>query len=321
MSSTQKEGKYDYSKVEAQQNPRNSWIYFGIHPKNGRIRVDTERFKKIMEQDGTDEFLRDEMFNQRDSFYFIPSKIHRYDYQVNFVLDSIRAIANDWFNEYLPIFKEIKTPKDAYESTRNQILMGASGYYDVEDIEFDSFRESLRRSTKYQQVVCDLKASFIIRICNEIDRMTVKMMKNLGYKKNDFSVKDFIDFSQQRFKNIDFNDIEKYSSYELLHLIKNFLSHNTCKSYRTLKNKYPKYVRSISDGNDKVDYESGMPASEWITVKDSYIDNVFDETSIFFKDYCKKILGENVDDADWDYDDYFKYVFGEVKDLNEYFGV
>lgn len=62
MKATHKTQRFDYSKIEQKDNPREYWEYYGFHPKHGRIHVDTKRFKKIMNQDGTTEFLFDGMF-------------------------------------------------------------------------------------------------------------------------------------------------------------------------------------------------------------------------------------------------------------------
>lgn len=62
MKSTHKTQRFNYSKIDEKEDPREYWEYFGLHPKHGRIHVDTKRFKKIMNQDGTTEFLYDGMF-------------------------------------------------------------------------------------------------------------------------------------------------------------------------------------------------------------------------------------------------------------------
>ena len=56
-------------------------------------------------------------------------------------------------------------------------------------------------------------------------------------------------------------------------------------------------------------------------IEKDYIDNLFDKLIIFFKDYCKKYLMENVDDADWNYDEYFINVYNKIVDLKNYWGI
>ena len=58
MKSTHKVERFDYSKIESRDDMR----YFGIHPKSGRIHIDTKRYRKILEEDGITEFLPEEIF-------------------------------------------------------------------------------------------------------------------------------------------------------------------------------------------------------------------------------------------------------------------
>lgn len=64
-----------------------------------------------------------------------------------------------------------------------------------------------------------------------------------------------------------------------------------------------------------------MYAGDWIEIKDNYIDNLFNKLILFFKDYCKEFLKENVEEADWNYDEYFINVYKKIKDLNKYWGI
>ena len=54
---------------------------------------------------------------------------------------------------------------------------------------------------------------------------------------------------------------------------------------------------------------------------DGYIDNLFDKLIEFFKDYCTEYLKEDVSRAEWDYDDYFRSVYNQIKDLTVYWGI
>lgn len=54
MKSIHKVERFDYSKIESRDDMR----YFGIHPKSGRIHIDTKRYRKILEEDGITEFYR-----------------------------------------------------------------------------------------------------------------------------------------------------------------------------------------------------------------------------------------------------------------------
>ena len=64
-----------------------------------------------------------------------------------------------------------------------------------------------------------------------------------------------------------------------------------------------------------------MFAGDWIIIKDDYVDDLLKKLRKFFKSYCKEIVKENVDDAEWNHDDYFINAFNQMKYPAEYFGV
>ena len=117
------------------------------------------------------------------------------------------------------------------------------------------------------------------------------------------------------------NTLKGYNEYNLLHKINNFLKHNTIDAYNGLKKEYPKKVCSVENKTAKKPYENGMFAGDWIIVKEGYIDNLFKKLKEFFEDYCNKFLNEDLEESKWNYDDYFKDVVKEVRDLREYFGL
>lgn len=63
-----------------------------------------------------------------------------------------------------------------------------------------------------------------------------------------------------------------------------------------------------------------MYAGDWIIIKADYIDNLFLKLELFFEDYCKIILGENIDEAEWNYDDYFRKAYTNFIYPDDYFG-
>lgn len=83
MKSTHKVERFDYSKVEAQQDAILLYQYWGLHPKSGRIHIDTKRYKRTCEKIGIMDFMPEGMFANRQTPYFVPSKVRRYDYAIN----------------------------------------------------------------------------------------------------------------------------------------------------------------------------------------------------------------------------------------------
>lgn len=324
MKSTHKTQRFDYTKIEQKDNPREYWEYYGFHSKHGRIHVDTKRFKKIMNQDGTTEFLYDGMFINRTTTYLIPAKIHRYDYKVNIMRDLLSSLQNDWNEEYKPLLSKIVSPNDVYESSRLNSIAMTSCADDLDDIEIESRMAAFRREKQYRIILQSLYCQFISKICTEIDRFTLIFIKELGYSQKNFDMRKFRAFTDelkgQKKANL-INNLKGYNDYNLLHKINNFLKHNTIDAYNRLKKEYPRNVCSVEDKTANKPYENGMFSGDWIIVKDDYIDNLFKKLKEFFEDYCNKFLNENLEESKWNYDDYFKNVYNKVKDLKAYFGL
>ena len=328
MKSTHKVERFDYSKYES--NP--SWDsdslreyqFWGLHPKSGRIHIDTKRYSKACEMIGIKDFMPEGMFVNRSTPYFIPAKQHKYDYIINVFNDFINAFQRDWELEYKPIFKMIKTPKEVYENTRLSQLAYTSNVDDLEDIEFNSHMSSIRREKKYLQVVQSLYCQFINKLAIETERIMLIAMCQLGYTDKYYDFKSFLEFSDKltkarQGKKVD--ELENYDAYNMLNKINNFLKHNSISSYNKLKKKYPNNVASKEKGTAKIEYENGMYAGDWIIIKDGYIDDLLKELREFFTAYCKEIVKENVDDAKWNHDDYFINAFNEMKYPAKYFGI
>lgn len=64
-----------------------------------------------------------------------------------------------------------------------------------------------------------------------------------------------------------------------------------------------------------------MFAGDWIIIKPGYIDSLLKKLVIFFEDYCRIYLKEDVEESKWNYDDYFKRAFKNMSNLREYFGL
>ena len=320
MKSTHKVERFDYSKIESRDDMR----YFGIHPKSGRIRIDTKRYRKILEEEGITEFLPEELFENRRTPYFIPTAHKRSDYKFNIFKDLINDFRNEWEEEYRPLFRYIKSPTDIFNTARTNGIMVTSCADDIDEIECEAHISAFRRKRKYEHVIQSLYCAFISKLSTEIDRITLVVIMELGYKSNDYDFNSFVKFSdglQSNKKGKRIQDLKRYNAYNLLHKINNFLKHNTVKSYNDLKKWYPNSVASIENGLTNVKYQNGMFAGNWIILKEGYIDGLFDELIEFFKDYCSEYLKEDVSRAEWDYDDYFRSVYNRIKDLTVYWGI
>lgn len=264
------------------------------------------------------------MFANRHTPYFVPTKIKRYDYAINIFRDLINELRNDWLQEYKPVLAKIKTPQEVSESIRLNEMMFTSDPDDLDEIGIDAMFGGIRRARKYNEIINSLYCQFISKICTEIDRYTLIVMCELGYKGNDYNFKSFAKFSDglQKDKNsVKLSGLSKYNAYNLLHKINNFLKHNTISSYNDLKKYYPANVRSVENGTAKEEYQNGMFAGGWIILKENYINDIFDSLTKFFEDFCKQFVKEDIERATWDYDEYFIDAFNQMKYPLQYWGV
>lgn len=319
--------QFDYSKFSEKlswYNPEQKHpACWGLHEIDGKLHIDIARYTKVCNEIGITEFIPKEWANINKGC-FVPAKKTRYDYKVNIFRDLIYEFKDDWLQEYKPIFEFIRTPSQVRENAR---LNGLSMIYSAEDI--DSVEEEavfamMRRYKKYNNVIQSLYCSFISKLATEIDRYTLIVMCELGYKGSDYNFDSFRKFSDGLQKNKmgkKISQLKKYNAYNLLHKINNFLKHNTIDAYNRLKKFYPNNVCSVENGTAKQEYENGMFAGDWIIIKDNYIDSLLEKLVKFFDDYCVHFLNENIDEADWNYADYFYNAIDEMRFPHEYFGL
>lgn len=313
MKSTHKVQRFNYKKIEQDGNSRNCLEYFGVHKRNGRLHIDTKRFKKMLLRYDCKEFLKEGMFKNRTTTYLIPKKVHRHDYKANIIRDLLSNLQADWNNEFKPLLTKIKTPEGVSENYRLDMISTTACSEDFDEIDIDSRIKGIKRIPKYESVIQSLYCQFICKICAEIDRFTLILITSLGYSDNRFGIEKLTKFTDDLMHKRGTRLIKKlseFSSFDLLHKINNFLKHNTLSSYNTLKKKYPKNVRGDIK---RKPYENGMFAGDWIIVEDGYIDKLFIELNKFFEDYCKTIIGEDLEESKWNYDEYFSEAVKQVK--------
>lgn len=319
--------QFDYSKFSKEQswcNPeQKDPACWGLHEIDGKLHIDIARYKKVCNEIGITDFIPKEWESVSERC-FIPDKTAKYDYKVNLFRDLIQDFKDDWFQEYKPIFQLIRTPEQVRQDVRLGGLAMISAADDIESVDEDAFLAMARRYGKYNEIIQSLYCSFISKLSTEIDRYTLIVMCELGYKGKDYSFDSFRKFSdglQNDKSGIRISQLKKYNSYNLLHKVNNFLKHNTLESYNTLKRFYPDNVRSVEKGTSKQEYENGMFAGDWIVLKENYIDSLLDKLIQFFEDYCIQFLKENLENAKWNYNDYFLNAIKEMRNPHEYFGL
>ena len=318
----------DYSKFASKPSWRDPTLqlleFWGLYEIDDRIQIDVVRYITACKSVGLTEFIPEQLPNKEDNF-FLPKRIHRHDYAINIFNDLINQFASDWELEFKPILGKIKTPKDVYNETRCHELMFTSCADDIDDIETNAWLKSYNRQLKYNQIIQSLYCQFIMKLATEVDRFTQLALKTVGYNDIDFSFNRFLDFIKtiQRNNNeyVELKDLKGFNAYNMLHKINNFLKHNTISAYQDLELHFPNNVKSIKNNTARCKYENGMFAGDWIIIKENYIDNLIKKLRVFFEQFCSLILKEDINDAKWNYDDYFIDAFHNLKDIESYLGV
>lgn len=312
-------GKYDYSGYDdknmgGSEDPG----FWGLHRVGGRIEVDVKRYVDRCGDLNARENIP-KQFEDGGIEYYVPSKLERYDYTVNYLMDSLDGLRDDWREEYKPAFSKIRTPKDVEEGYRLSAIAFTGDSDDYENIDTDARLAAVKRISKYDSVLNELYCMFLSKVCIETDRFLLNAISSLGYEGRDFDMKSFVTFCNGRNGAVSFSDIEGSGQFSKLHDVNNFIKHNSEKSYGALRRFHPECVWYDEEG--KHPYENGMYAGDWLKFEEADIEDFLRDLRVFFRDFCRKILGEDPDRAWWDYDGFFVAAFNDMKDPCAYLGL
>ena len=268
--------------------------YYGLFIKNGVVKIDTKRYKKIMGG------LYGEKMNDRNIVYYTPSKMNRYDYSYNLFVDELKELKRLWLSEFSKAITIIKTPKEVAEEVRINNMM--DGVLDPDEASTYGLIASIKREKPYRFVIKSIYAQFFHQMMSQIDALCLRVCISHGYKEDDFSKKSFDIFIQgkQNQPAKAFKDFENYWIFDKAYLVWNFLKHNSKRSYDELKRKFPEM---IYDPNNE--YKNGDLALSCLKLDEKFIMFCLDNMYKFFEEVC--ILGfyEDTKNASWDYANYF----------------
>ena len=331
-----KMSKYDYSKFE-DPDWTDDWVYkgpcgpddeivgypalsdssnieyWGIHElQNGRLEVDIRRFEYACYRLGDHDYFPEGLRGKGD--YYVASRIHRYDYTSNFLKDEIENMRKDWEKEYKPLFDKIRSPKDAEDSYRTSTLamIGDSELYD--SVELGAKWAAFERMKSYDRIIAELYCVFVMKVVVEIHRVILRSLSMQLYEKPDYNVWDLVTYCNG--KGVSFYKLKNWKVYLKYNSICNFLKHNSITAYEKLKEHNPECLIEKDQ-----QYENGMFAVYWINPKEVNVDQLLKDIVPFLMDFCVKVLGENLKDSVWDYDDKFMEIVRELEDPDEHFGI
>ncbi len=308
------EKDFNYTVFDNDINYKGNPEYYGIHKDSGHLKIDLPRLKQICEELGETHLLRDKMFVSNDK-YLRPARLKKTDYAYNIAMAQLNTLRSDWHNEYRPVLKMITTPEQVENDSivdNISTMIDSSGF---DDAFVNATLAKIKRMPKYTHVIRSLYASFISKIRIEVDRLFLCILVNEGYSQDDYDLHDLATFCDTKYAVQNAKILENlpcYDDFKSLTMIDNFIKHNTISAYTKLKEKYPHYV---NPGTKKLTYQNGMYAVDWLVIPADYIDNLFNKLETFLQQFCQIILKEDTITADWNYEDYFMYIFKTLRYL------
>ena len=292
----------DYKKLD-EGFSADRFDYYGIILRDNRVKVDTKRYKKFFN-------LPDNKIEHRKTVYYIPSKQHRNEYKCNWFRDLFVEYKKLWFSEYKSFIDSIKTPKQVESDARVANL--ADGVLDYDEANVKAMISGFKRQAEYKMIIKSLYAQFFHQLMSSVDALCLRMLTACGYKEEDYTKKQFDIFIQglQGEDAKPFREYKNYPLYDRAFTVWNFLKHNSLRSYRILKQWYPKMVWDPEE-----QYQNGQSALTVTKLDEKFIIECLDNMHLFFDELCERTFKENVEDAQWDYDDYFKDIVQNQIDI------
>lgn len=277
--------------------------FYGVFKKDGRIKIDPKRFDKTIG-------LPDSKILQRTTVYYTPTKKNYLEYNCNKFRNLLNGYHRLWNSEYKDFINSIKTPKQAEESSRLANI--ADGILDIDEVNEKAMIARVKRSINYKMIRKMFYAQFFHQLMSSIDAQCLRLLVSCGYQEEDYTKKQFDIFIQglQGKSAIAFKDYQNYKIFDKAFTVWNFLKHNSLRSYRILKKHYPEMV-----WDPKEEYQNGYSALTVLKLDEKYILSVIDNMHLFFDELCARAFNENAEDAQWDYDDYFKEVVQDQIDI------
>lgn len=278
--------RYDYSDYE----------YYGLLPKNGKLRVDVKRFLMYTH---LPKKIKDELNKARKTVYFVPAKDEYGDYNINYFKSVLSAVRKEWKEEVMPAMKQVLTPKQAGDREYSGHWV-QTGIMEPDEVSMHAGMMQMRRAQEYGKIMASFYAQFIHQFASRVEAITVTVLKNNNHEVDHFS--------RQRLKDIyngatkkQLEDLNTYMYYDQFYKVWNFLKHNSISAYNKLKDNYPEFLYKP----DRNKYTNGHLAYAYLILNDETIDNFIINLGLFFNEFCVSLFNEKVEESEWNYDQYF----------------
>lgn len=291
---------HDYSKYASKWNgveiPSDDERYYGIHRDGNRVKIDIKRMKKIGTSGVPVSVLDAASALPRNTTYFLPKRLHRYDYVINQFRDKLAELTASW-REYKTAFGAITSPTDEAEQVRLERLN--SGLDDNEDATVAGILSGAKRQTTYNKLWISQCAQFIHQMATELDALMLRKCVYLGYARKDVSRGSMHDYLNGTMKGrARIESLKGYDVYAKFFTVWNMLKHNSEDLFEKIQKNYPDMLLTTR-------YRNGEMSQYYLKIGDDYIEKMLTDLLPFYEDLCTRFFEENVEEANWNYDDYF----------------
>lgn len=232
----------------------------------------------------------------RNTTYFIPKRLHRHDYVINQFRDKLRELSDSW-REYKVAFLKITSPADIAEQVRVERIQ--IGLDDNEDATVAGIMSGAKRQQTYKKLWISQCAQFIHQMATELDALMLRKCVYLGFAEKDVNrgkMYTYLNGTQKGRASVE--NLNGYDVYAKFFAVWNMLKHNTEDLFEKIQKNYPDMLLT-----DK--YRNGEMSQYYLKVGDEYIEKMFVELLPFYESLCSEFFDEDIESAEWNYDDYF----------------
>ena len=266
--------------------------YYGVLTKDGRVLLDTERFRQFIP-------LPDEKIGQQGEKYYTPSKVHMEDYFCNCLGRGIAYTRDLWDGECSSAIKALETTGKAEAKARFDALCRCKDFDDSMKKEQEALIESMTGAEEYRFVIRSICISFFERMMSKLEDYCFDALSTRGYSDPRFTRKAFERFVEEK-QSLPLQQFDTFPVYDEAYCVWNFLKRPSVMTYNALKRKYPNRVIDLKGHRIK-----GSPDLYFLKIDKKYITYFLDHIGAFYDEVSTRVFGENLSDAKWDYDTYF----------------
>lgn len=314
--------KYDSIYSNRQFSPWEWNEYYGLFyvdggRKSGCVAIDPKRMNFKLDHPFTKHQM--EVMNNRKTTYFHPLKKKYLDYYVNNFVNVTKELKSEFKNVYIPIIKQtlenINNKKKKYGPGDVDLFM--SGIYEYDEACMSANMATIRQNNainnEINEMYITLLTNFFHNMASRIEAASVLIYSKMNPKMKRWSRDKLYDNINEN--DYSSRDLPSFKYHDKLYLIWNFIKHNNSDTYESLKKDYPDVLYDE-------EYVAGTPAKYYVKLNEKLINELLNGVEKYFIEWCELNRNENYNEAQWNYEEYFKnLVYDEIGLLRNSLGL